>query len=154
MAEQFKPASKLKRGSTEPLFTTPTMGNSERLIRNLFLSLLLLTSSVAWAHSIVECQIFASDEAITTKFFPEPSPLKSKSIDLSNGFRFAGIFNQEQSKFKAYVYYYSKKRFVLISKQEIQLGSNECGKTLGINETYSPYLENHLTYECTYLCNP
>ena len=115
--------------------------------------LMMVACSAAWAESKIECRITSSDEAITTKFLPESSPLKTQAIDLSNGFRFAGIVNQEQTKFKAYIYYYSKKRFVLISKQEIHLDTNQCGKTLGINEVYSPYLENHITYECTYICN-
>lgn len=114
---------------------------------------LIVFSTVASAQSRLDCKIISSDESSFKQFFPQPSPLDIQSIDTSNGFRFSAILNENASKFKTYVYHYSKNRYVLISKQEFQLHKNQCGKILSTSETYSPRLENHLTYECIYICN-
>ncbi len=114
---------------------------------------LIVFSTVVSAQVRVDCKITSSDESSLKQFFPQPSSLDIQSIDISNGFRFSAILNQNASKFKTYVYYDSKNRYVLISKQEFQPDKNQCGKILSTGETYSPRLENHLTYECIYICN-
>ena len=74
------------------------------------------------------------------------------TVNTDNGFRFSAILLESPRKFKSYVYYESKDRFVLISKQELLLSDKWCGEKLGVGEAYSHYLENHLSHECEYRC--
>ncbi len=106
------------------------------------------------AQPHVVCNISAADETYQTNHQPEINPLKMESVASSNGFRFSAILLDNPRKFKSYVYYESKDRFVLISKQEAVLSHKLCGEKLWIGEAYSPYLENHLSHECEYRCAP
>ena len=108
----------------------------------------------AQAQPQVVCNIVGGDEAYQTVHQPQENPLKVDSVDTKRGFRFSGILLDKPSKFKSYVYYESKDRFVLISKQETVLSEKMCGEKLWVGEAYSPYLENHLSHECEYRCAP
>lgn len=125
-------------------------------IGRVFLGLALCIGIPAALHaqenSSVVCSVSSSGLEQSTRHSPQENPLQMGSVDLSNGFRFSGILLQTPAKFKSYVYYESKDRFVLISKQEQLLDNTRCGKKLGRVESYAPYLENHLAYECTYQC--
>ncbi len=129
-----------------------------KMIGRVFLGLALCTSVPTALHaqerSSVVCNVSSSGEEQSTRHTPQENPLQIGSVNLSNGFRFSGILLDAPSKFKSYVYYESKDRFVLISKQEVLLDNTRCGKKLGRVESYAPYLENHLAYECTYQCAP
>lgn len=116
------------------------------------LAALQVTPAQAQPH--VVCNISAADEAYQTTHQPETNPLKMNSVDTGNGFRFSAILLDNPRKFKSYVYYESKDRYVLISKQEALLSDKLCGEKLWVGEAYSPYLENHLTQECEYRCTP
>lgn len=111
-----------------------------------------LYAAPAQAQPHVVCNVSAADETYQTTHRPEANPLKMNSVESTNGFRFSAILLDTPRKFKSYVYYESKDRFVLISKQEMLLSDKFCGEKLGVGEAYSPYLENHLSHECEYRC--
>jgi hypothetical protein len=113
-----------------------------------------LNATPAKAQPHVVCNLGTSDETLQTVHQPQENPLKMNSVDSTHGFRFSGILLESPRKFKSYVYYESKDRFVLISKQEAVLSDKLCGEKLWVGEAYSPYLENHLTQECEYRCAP
>jgi hypothetical protein len=108
----------------------------------------------AQAQPDVVCNIVAADETYQTIHQPQENPLKMNGVDTTHGFRFSGILLETPSKFKSYVYYESKDRFVLISKQEALLSDELCGEKLWVGQSYSPYLENYLAHECEYRCAP
>lgn len=113
-----------------------------------------LPAAPVQAQPHVVCNIVAADETYQTDHQPQENPLKMNSVDSTHGFRFSGILLENPRKFKSYVYYESKDRFVLISKQEAVLSDKLCGEKLWVGEAYSPYLENHLAHECEYRCSP
>jgi hypothetical protein len=113
-----------------------------------------LYAAPAQAQPQVVCNIVAADETYQTVHQPQENPLKMNSVDTTHGFRFSGILLDKPSKFKSYVYYDSKDRFVLISKQERVLTDKQCGEKLWVDQSYSPYLENYLSHECEYRCAP
>lgn len=124
---------------------------SNKTFRVFLLGYGLILCQPLWANT-VSCHADSAGEKIQKTFTAINDPLSISSVDFSNGFRFSGVLLEETNQFKSYVYYESKDRQVLIARQAVHQISDRCETSLGLNEVYAPYLENHLSFECVVTC--
>ena len=123
-----------------------------RLSRCLLLLVLALTSVVAEAAS-VECTVVVRSEPQSILVKPSNTPYEVTKIDFDNGYRFAAQILQDPYKFKAYTYFDSKDRYVLVHMNTESLDGKICGSKFSQNTVYSPRLENELSYQCQLNCD-
>lgn len=123
-----------------------------RLPRCLLLVVFALSAAVVKAAN-VECTVVVRSEPQSVFIKPSNTPYEVTKIDFDNGFRFAAQVLQDPYKFKAYTYFDSKDRYVLIHMNTESLDGKSCGNRLSQNTVYSPRLENELSYQCHLKCD-
>lgn len=122
-----------------------------RLVRHILTTAFAL-ASLAGEAAHVECTVVVRSEPQSILIKPSNTPYEVTKIDFDNGFRFAAQVLQDPYKFKAYTYFDSKDRYVLIHLNTESLDGKSCGNRFSQNTVYSPRLENELSYQCQLKC--
>ena len=74
---------------------------------------------------------------------------------LEENYRFSAQSLLDSNSLKAYTYYYTKDKFVLLHAAEYKMDRCDDHKKsidLGLNKVYSPGMERELIFQCRLIC--
>ena len=118
---------------------------------SILLMLLPLLPNSVLAERIT-CTFDVNDEKPQLEIKPSTDIYSVTKIDLPGGFRFAGQYLTELSKFKAYIYHTPKDRFVLLTLQDFKSSSSTCPQDFGQHRVYDAADERELLFHCIKTC--